>query len=158
MRHLTPEELSNHRRIFFIWLDWPMIGRLLSKNLSGGMKRRLSIGISLLGDPKVLILDEPTSGIGTSLHLCAAETMSLCRRRSVQSSADLDDHSQDEGGGQMCAVDDTLSGRSGCVVGSHRDHVEWSFASVWHVGLLEETDRWVWKWMWMKGKEKEWSL
>jgi ABC-type multidrug transport system ATPase subunit len=25
----------------------------LSKNLSGGMKRRLSIGISLIGDPKV---------------------------------------------------------------------------------------------------------
>ena len=37
----------------------------LSKDLSGGMKRRLSIGISLINDPKVIILDEPTSGIGT---------------------------------------------------------------------------------------------
>ena len=36
----------------------------LSKDLSGGMKRRLSIGIALVGDPKVLIFDEPTSGIG----------------------------------------------------------------------------------------------
>ncbi|CAF4304068.1 unnamed protein product [Rotaria sp. Silwood2] len=35
----------------------------LSKDLSGGMKRRLSIGISLINDPKVIILDEPTSGI-----------------------------------------------------------------------------------------------
>lgn len=35
-----------------------------AKDLSGGMKRRLSIGISLITDPKVLILDEPTSGIG----------------------------------------------------------------------------------------------
>ncbi|CAF3734537.1 unnamed protein product [Rotaria sordida] len=34
-----------------------------ANNLSGGMKRRLSIGISLVGDSKVLILDEPTSGI-----------------------------------------------------------------------------------------------
>ncbi|CAF1010697.1 unnamed protein product, partial [Didymodactylos carnosus] len=36
----------------------------LAKNLSGGMKRRLSVGLSLIGDPQVLIFDEPTSGIG----------------------------------------------------------------------------------------------
>ncbi|CAF1607738.1 unnamed protein product, partial [Adineta ricciae] len=35
----------------------------LTKNLSGGMKRRLSIGMSLFGDPKILIFDEPTAGV-----------------------------------------------------------------------------------------------
>nr|XP_012645592.1 ATP-binding cassette sub-family A member 3-like isoform X2 [Microcebus murinus] len=35
----------------------------LSKALSGGMKRKLSIIISLIGDSKVVILDEPTSGM-----------------------------------------------------------------------------------------------
>lgn len=30
--------------------------------LSGGMRRRLSIGISIICDPKVLFLDEPTTG------------------------------------------------------------------------------------------------
>ncbi|KAL4693465.1 hypothetical protein H8957_002629 [Semnopithecus entellus] len=35
----------------------------LSKSLSGGMKRKLSIIIALIGGSKVVILDEPTSGM-----------------------------------------------------------------------------------------------
>lgn len=34
-----------------------------SKTLSGGMRRKLSIGIALIGDSKVVMLDEPTSGM-----------------------------------------------------------------------------------------------
>ena len=33
------------------------------KNYSGGMKRRINIAASLLHNPKVLIMDEPTVGI-----------------------------------------------------------------------------------------------
>lgn len=32
-------------------------------NLSGGMKRRLSLGIALISDPEILIVDEPTTGV-----------------------------------------------------------------------------------------------
>jgi ABC-type branched-subunit amino acid transport system ATPase component len=31
--------------------------------LSGGQKRKLSLGMALIGDSKVVILDEPTSGM-----------------------------------------------------------------------------------------------
>ena len=33
-----------------------------SSELSGGMRRRLSFGLALVGNPKVLFLDEPTTG------------------------------------------------------------------------------------------------
>lgn len=35
----------------------------LAKNLSGGMKRKLSVAIAFCGDSKTVFLDEPTSGM-----------------------------------------------------------------------------------------------
>lgn len=35
----------------------------ITKELSGGQKRKLSVGIAIIGDPKLIILDEPTAGM-----------------------------------------------------------------------------------------------
>ena len=35
----------------------------LAKFLSGGQKRKLSVGMALIGDPKIIFLDEPTAGV-----------------------------------------------------------------------------------------------
>uniref|UniRef100_A0A8C4VW33 ATP binding cassette subfamily A member 10 n=1 Tax=Gopherus evgoodei TaxID=1825980 RepID=A0A8C4VW33_9SAUR len=37
-----------------------------ASSLSGGEKRKLTLGIAILGDPQVLILDEPTAGLDIS--------------------------------------------------------------------------------------------
>src|SRR3981081_394438 len=43
--------------------------------LSGGQKRRLDVGIALAGDPKVLFLDEPTTGFDPSARRHAWEVV-----------------------------------------------------------------------------------
>lgn len=38
----------------------------LAKSLSGGQKRRLSVGMAFIGNSRFIVLDEPTSGMDTS--------------------------------------------------------------------------------------------
>lgn len=37
--------------------------KMRASSYSGGMKRRLSVAVALIGDPKLIILDEPTTGM-----------------------------------------------------------------------------------------------
>lgn len=50
-----------------------------SSQLSGGMKRRLSVGISMVGDPRIVFLDQPTTGLDPENRRKLWEVLNKCR-------------------------------------------------------------------------------
>jgi ABC-2 type transport system ATP-binding protein len=49
------------------------------RTLSGGLRRRLDLGVALVGDPELLFLDEPTTGFDPAARRTAWETIRSLR-------------------------------------------------------------------------------
>jgi len=61
--HLERSEYRRRAREILERFDLMDAGDRLVKTYSGGMRRRLDVGASLIGRPPVLFLDEPTTGL-----------------------------------------------------------------------------------------------
>ncbi|CAL1368223.1 unnamed protein product [Linum trigynum] len=57
--------------------------KVRSRSYSGGMKRRLSVAIALIGDPKLIILDEPTTGMDPISRRHVWDTILEAKQRSA---------------------------------------------------------------------------
>uniref|UniRef100_A0A4W2GLK8 ATP binding cassette subfamily A member 6 n=1 Tax=Bos indicus x Bos taurus TaxID=30522 RepID=A0A4W2GLK8_BOBOX len=63
IKGIQPKDVEQEVQRVLLELDIQNIQDNLATLLSEGQKRKLTIGIALLGDPQVLLLDEPTAGL-----------------------------------------------------------------------------------------------
>ncbi|KIL92057.1 hypothetical protein FAVG1_04463 [Fusarium avenaceum] len=101
--------------------------------LSGGNKRKLSLGIALMGNPTVVLLDEPSSGLDAASKRVMWKTLeATVPGRSIL----LTTHSMEEA--------DALAGRAGILAGrmlalGTPDNLRHRFGDALHVHLVSTT-------------------
>jgi ABC transport system ATP-binding/permease protein len=78
-----PPDINLRETINKVLMDIKMTERrkALIKNLSGGQRKRVSVGVELLANPKLFFLDEPTSGLDPGLD---KEMMRLLKKLAHQ--------------------------------------------------------------------------
>ena len=97
------------------------------KALSGGMRRRVALAQALLGEPELLILDEPTAGLDPEQRLRFRETMShLAEDRSII----LSTH-QTEDVAALCPLVVVMNHGATLFAGTPRELAEVARGSVW---------------------------
>ncbi len=63
LRRVAPREISERAQKYLAMFDMDRFGGRLAGQLSGGMKQKLSLVCALVPQPRVLVLDEPTTGV-----------------------------------------------------------------------------------------------
>src|SRR5215510_70071 len=63
LRRLTPDEIEERSDRYLTMFGMARFKNRLAGRLSGGMKQKLSLACALIIEPKILLLDEPTTGV-----------------------------------------------------------------------------------------------
>jgi ABC-2 type transport system ATP-binding protein len=63
LRHVPPKEIAARGDRYLRLFDMDRFKDRLAGRLSGGMKQKLSLACALVAQPRVLLLDEPTTGV-----------------------------------------------------------------------------------------------
>jgi len=90
-------------------------GNKLTKQYSGGNKRKLSLAIALLGEPKVVLLDEPSSGMDPMARRNMWNLIQAERRARPEMSMILTTHLMEEADELCSRIGILVGGRLACL-------------------------------------------
>jgi lipooligosaccharide transport system ATP-binding protein len=80
---IVPEVARRRAAELLDFLELASKAKAPIRELSGGMKRRLTLARGLMNDPKIVILDEPTTGLDPQVRLTLWDKLDELRARGV---------------------------------------------------------------------------
>ena len=92
----------------------------LAGNLSGGNKRKLCVALAMIGDPEVILLDEPSAGMDPEARRFMWNVIHEIARTRKQASVVLTTHSMEECEALCSRLGIMVSGVFGCM-GTHAE-------------------------------------
>eukprot|EP00743_Colponemidia_sp_Colp-15_P008092 GILK01008768.1.p1 GENE.GILK01008768.1~~GILK01008768.1.p1 ORF type:complete len:953 (+),score=144.68 GILK01008768.1:132-2990(+) len=111
------------------------VGNALTGTFSGGMKRRLSVAISSIGDPRIIFMDEPTTGMDPQSR---RQVWSLIQNLKKGRVIVLTTHSMEEAdvlSDRICVM---VDGRINCI--GTALHLKNKFGEGYRVTLVSDAD------------------
>ena len=94
----------------------------LVRELSGGMKRRLSVGVALIGEPPIVFLDEPTTGLDPKNKREIWDILSHCKENRCMI---LTTHLMDEAETLCDRIGIIIKGKIRCLGSQYKLKVEY---------------------------------
>lgn len=93
LKGIAPEEINQKIDDILTFVNLLNDKKNKVGNFSGGMKRRLSLAIAAIGSPKIILLDEPTTGLDPKVR---QQVWKLIERLKEGKSIILTTHSMEE--------------------------------------------------------------
>lgn len=87
----------------------------LAGNLSGGNKRKLSVSIAMIGNPRVVFLDEPSTGMDPKTRRFMWKVIEKITKESKESTIILTTHSMEEAEALSTRLGIMVSGNFKCI-------------------------------------------
>eukprot|EP00916_Digyalum_oweni_P011084 GHVL01018421.1.p1 GENE.GHVL01018421.1~~GHVL01018421.1.p1 ORF type:complete len:1638 (-),score=198.16 GHVL01018421.1:51-4964(-) len=138
IRGIKSSEIKDYVDKMINSLGLKRYGRRNATNYSGGNKRKLSLGISLIGGPRIIFLDEPSSGVDPASKRFLWQLISRTMRNR---SCILTTHSMEECEALCSKIGIMVAGRLRCL--GNAQHLKHRFGQGYQLWIKSNTDEYI---------------
>merc|ERR1719409_1260020 len=120
IKGLSGKELAEARDLWIAAMDLKNHEWKLAGNLSGGNKRKLCVAVAMIGDPEIILLDEPSAGMDPEARRFMWDVIAEITQTRKQATVVLTTHSMEECEALCNKITIMVNGSFRCI-GTHKE-------------------------------------